>query len=154
MRAFDLARQGWRRREIAIALDASEGAVSHWLDIARRGGPEALRSHPRPGPLGKLTPEQLCLVPDFLWHGAESYGFRGVVWTCERVAGVLDEEFGTSYSKSQVSRLLKRDRLDPASPHHPSDPAGRGGARALAGRVVARALGGGPQRAPHPCFRG
>jgi transposase len=107
MRAFDLARQGWRQREIAIALDASEGAVSHWLDIARRGGPEALRSHPRPGPLGKLTPEQLGLVPDFLWHGAESYGFRGDVWTWERVAGVLYEEFDTSYSKSQVSRLLQ-----------------------------------------------
>lgn len=107
MRALDLARQGWKQREIAVALDASEGAVSRWLAIARRGGPDALRSHPRHGPLGKLTAEQLRLVPDFLWHGAESYGFRGDVWTCERVAGVLYEEFGIAYSKSQVSRLLK-----------------------------------------------
>jgi transposase len=107
MRALDLARRGWKQRDIAVVLDVSEGAVSRWLATARRGGPEALRSHPRPGPLGKLTPEQLRLVPDFLWHGAESYGFRGDVWTCERVAGVLSEEFGASYSKSQVSRLLK-----------------------------------------------
>jgi transposase len=107
MRALDLARQGWKQRDIAVALDASEGAVSRWLAAARRGGSEALLSHPAPGPLGKLTPEQLRLLPDFLWHGAESYGFRGDVWTCERVAGVLYEEFGASYSKSQVSRLLK-----------------------------------------------
>jgi transposase len=116
MRALDLARQGWKQRAIAIALDASEGAVSRWLAAARRGGPEALRSHPGPGPAAKLTPEQLRLIPDFLWHGAEAYGFRGDVWTCERVAGVIGEEFGVSYSKSQVSRLLKRLGWTPQVP--------------------------------------
>ena len=89
MRALALARQGWKQRDIAAALDASETAVSRWLAAARRGGPETLRSHPAPGPVAKLTPEQLGLIPDFLWHGPESYGFRGDVWTCERVAGVV-----------------------------------------------------------------
>lgn len=28
MRALDLAQQGWKQRDIAVALDASEGAVS------------------------------------------------------------------------------------------------------------------------------
>ena len=116
MRALDLARQGWKQRDIAVALDASEGAVSRWLAAARRGGPEALRSHPGPGPSAKLTPEQFRLIPDFLWHGAEAYGFRGDVWTCERVAGVIGEEFGVSYSKSQVSRLLKRLGWTPQVP--------------------------------------
>jgi transposase len=116
MRALDLARQGWKQRDIAAALDASEGAVSRWLAAARRGGPEALRSHPGPGPSAKLTPERLRLIPDFLWHGAEAYGFRGDVWTCERVAGVIGEEFGVSYSKSQVSRLLKRLGWTPQVP--------------------------------------
>lgn len=116
MRALDLAQQGWKQRDIAVALDASEGAVSRWLAAARRGGREALHSHPAPGPAPRLTPEQFRLIPDFLWHGAESYGFRGDVWTCERVAGVLAEEFGVSYSKSQVSRLLKRLGWTPQVP--------------------------------------
>jgi transposase len=116
MRALDLARQGRKRRDIAVAFDAAEGAVSRWLAAARRGGPEALRSHPGPGPSAKLTPEQFRLIPDFLWHGAEAYGFRGDVWTCERVAGVIGEEFGVSYSKSQVSRLLKRLGWTPQVP--------------------------------------
>jgi transposase len=116
MRALDLARQGWKQRDIAVALDASEGAVSRWLAAARRSGPEALRSHPGPGPSAKLAPEQLRLIPDFLWHGAEAYGLRGDVWTCERVAGVIGEEFGASYSKSQVSRLLKRLGWTPQVP--------------------------------------
>ena len=72
MRALDRSRRGWKQRDIAIALDASEGVVSRGLAAARRGGPEALRSHPAPGPLGKLTPEPLRLSPDFLGHGAES----------------------------------------------------------------------------------
>jgi transposase len=116
MRAPDLARQGWKQRDIAVALDASEGAVSRWLAAARRGGPEALRSHPGSGPAAKLTPAQFRLIPDFLWHGAEAYGFRGNVWTCERVAGVIGEEFGVSHSKSQVSRLLKRLGWTPQVP--------------------------------------
>ena len=81
---------------------------------ARRAGGPPLPS--RPGPLAKLTPEQIRLIPDFLWHGAEAYGFRGDVWTCDRVAGVIHEEFGVSYSKSQVSRLLKQLGWTPQVP--------------------------------------
>src|SRR3954451_10112546 len=116
MRAWDLARHGWTQRDIAVALDASKGAVSRWLAAARRGGAEALRSHPAPGAVATLSAEQFRLIPDFLWHGAEAYGYRGDVWTCERVAGVLLEEFGVSYSSSQVSRLLKRLGWTPQVP--------------------------------------
>jgi transposase len=116
MRALELAQQGWKQRDIGLALDASKGAVSRWLTAAGRGGPEALRSHAAPGAVPKLAPEQIHRIPDFLWHGPESYGFRGDVWTCERVAGVLYEEFGVTYSKSQVSRLLKRLGWTPQIP--------------------------------------
>jgi transposase len=116
MRALDLAQRGWTQRDIAVALDASEGAVSRWLAAARRGGSQALRSRPGRGIKPKLAPEQIRLIPDFLWHGAEAYGFRGEVWTCDRVARVIHEEFGVSYSKSQVSRLLKRLGWTPQVP--------------------------------------
>lgn len=107
MRAWELAQIGWKHRDIALALNASEGAVSRWLAAARHGGLEALRSQPRPDTAPKLTTEQLQCLPDLLWHDAEAYGFLGDVWTCERIAGVILEEFGVAYSKSQVSRLLK-----------------------------------------------
>jgi transposase len=45
--------------------------------------------------------------PDFLSHGAEAYGFRGEVWTCARVANVFEEEFGVTYHRGHVARLLK-----------------------------------------------
>jgi transposase len=107
MQACRLNQLGWKQRDIAVALSASEAAVSRWLAAARARGPDALLSRPIPGRPAKLTAEQRRLVPDFLWHGAEAYGFRGDVWTCARVAQILKEEFGVSYSKSQVSRILK-----------------------------------------------
>ena len=117
MRALELKQQGWRQRDIAAALGVTEGAVSQWLAAARRGGTDAVHSHmDRCGMTPKLTAEQMRLIPDLLWHGAEAYGFRGDVWTCEQVAGVLYEEFGVSYSKSQVSRLLKRLGWTPQVP--------------------------------------
>ena len=117
MRALELHRQGWMQCDIAAALGATESAVSQWLASARRGGRQALASHiHRRGVPPKLNPEQLRLLPDFLWHGAEAYGFRGDVWTCDRVAGVIREEFDVTYSKSQVSRLLKHLGWTPQVP--------------------------------------
>lgn len=117
MRALELHRQGWKQRDIAAALGASKGAVSQWLAAARDAGPEALVSHTdRRGVAPRLSPEQMRLIPDFLWHGAEAYGFRGDVWTCGRVAGVIREEFDVSYSRSQVSRLLKHLGWTPQVP--------------------------------------
>jgi transposase len=117
LRALELHQQGWTQCGIAAALGATEGTVSRWLAAARRGGREALASHlDGRGVAPELTPEQVRLIPDLLWHGAEAYGFRGDVWTCTRVAGVIREEFDVSYSKSQVSRLLKRLGWTPQVP--------------------------------------
>jgi transposase len=116
MQAWRLIQLGWKQRDIAVALAASEGAVSQWLAAARAGGPDALLSRSAPGPPAKLTAEQCRLLPDFLWHGPEAYGFRGQVWTCRRVAQVLKEEFGVSYSRSQVSRILKGLNWTPQIP--------------------------------------
>jgi len=90
--------------------------VSQWLAAARDGGREALHSHLSPGRPSRLSPEQWHRLPDLLWHGAEAYGFRGDLWTCERIVGGLAQEFEVSYSKSQVSRLLKQLGWTPQVP--------------------------------------
>jgi hypothetical protein len=45
------------------------------------------------------------MIPEFLWHGAEAYGFRGRVWTCARVAKVIEQEFGITYIERGKSHL-------------------------------------------------
>jgi transposase len=118
LRALRLRRRGWRRRDIAEALGVTEVSVSHWLARARIGGAAALLSRPIPGRPAELSPVQRRMIPEFLWHGAEAYGFCGSLWTCARVAKVIEEEFGVAYEKSQVSRLLKRLGWTPQAPIH------------------------------------
>lgn len=113
---MELKQQGWYQRDIADALGVSEEAVSRWIARARDGGPEALRARPRPGHPPKLSPAQKRLIPEFLWHGAEAYGFRGDVWTCARIARVIEEEFGVRYHKDYVGRLLRELRWTPQVP--------------------------------------
>jgi transposase len=116
MQAWHLKQRGWKQRDIAVALDVSEAAVSQWVSAAREQGPTALLSHPSPGHPAKLPSAQRRLIPDFLWHGAEAYGFRGEVWTCARVVRVIQEEFGVVYHPGHVSRLLKELGWTPQVP--------------------------------------
>jgi transposase len=115
-RALHLKQQGWPRHDVAEALGVSPVSVSRWFARARDGGAEALRAYPRPGRPPKLSAAQKRLIPEFLWHGAEAYGFRGEVWTCARVARVIEEEFGIRYHKDHVGRLLQELRWTPQVP--------------------------------------
>lgn len=114
-RAFDLRELGWTQRAIAVALGVSEAAVSKWFS-AEVDGDDAWRGRPHPGRTSRLSDEQLRLLPDLLSHGAEAYGFLGDVWTCSRIAVVIRVEFGVSYHKAHVSRLLKRLHWTPQIP--------------------------------------
>ena len=111
-RAFELHAQGWSQRRIAQALGTSQAAVSRWLASGRwqTRGPE------RRGTKAKLESKSLGLLPDLLSHGAETWGFRGELWTCARVAAVIQEEFGVLYSRAHVSRLLKALEWTPQRP--------------------------------------
>ncbi len=115
-RALELKREGWTREEIADALGISERAVSKWMRAAREKGEAGLQARPHPGAEPKLSAEELDLLLDFLTAGAEAYGFRGEVWTCRRVATVIEWEFGVSYHPAHVSRLLKAMRWTPQKP--------------------------------------
>ena len=116
LRAWHLKQEGWQQRHIAAALGASEETVSRWLARARQGGPVALRARSSPGRPPKLSATQKRLIPEFLWHGAEAYGFRGDVWTCARIALVIEEESGVPYHKGHVARLLEELQWTPQVP--------------------------------------
>src|SRR5215469_592449 len=106
-RAWALKEQGWRQKDIAVALGVSEGAVSQWLKRGRAGGVEALTAHPPKGVAPRLTREQKAQIPHLLAKGDEAYGFRGDVWTASRVARVIDQAFGVRYHRDHVGRLLR-----------------------------------------------
>src|SRR5919106_6503938 len=97
LRAFELKEQGWKQKQIAEALGVSEGAVSQWMKRAREKGVEGLRHKPPPGAPPRLSEDERARLPELLAQGPEAHGFRGDVWTCERVAEVIWREFGVSW---------------------------------------------------------
>jgi transposase len=115
-RAVLLKQRGWYQRDIGEVLGVSEETVSRWLSRVREGGPTALRTRPRSGRPPKLSAAQKKLIPEFLWHGPEAYGFRGQVWTCARIARVIEEEFGVHYHPDHVGRLLEELHWTPQVP--------------------------------------
>jgi len=93
-RALELKNEGWTHDEIAEALDVGKAAVSQWMKAAREQGKTGLQARPRKGAIPKLAKEYLAALPELLEAGAEAYGFRGEVWTCARVAALIEWEFG------------------------------------------------------------
>jgi|SRR5215208_894054 transposase len=117
LRAWELQREGWKQQEIADALGVSKGAVSQWMKRGREEGVEGLRRRIAPGATPRLSEEERARLPELLAQGAPAHGFRGDVWTCERVAEVIRKEFGVVYHPAHVSRLLlKKLRLSLQKP--------------------------------------
>jgi transposase len=121
LRAFELKEQGWKQTQIAHALGVTEGAVSQWMKRARENGVQDLRHKPPPGAPPRLNEQERAKLPELVAQGAEAHGFRGEVWTCERVAEVIWREFGVRYHPAHVSRLLAKLRLSLQKPQCRAD---------------------------------
>jgi transposase len=115
-RGWELSQKGWKQKQIAEALGVTQGAVSQWLTRAKEGGIEALRLKKSTGAPRRLNSEQRAQIPILLGQGAESFGFRGDIWTCERVAIVIRRTFGVSYHPAHVSRILRDCGWSPQKP--------------------------------------
>lgn len=115
-------KKGWIQARIAEALGVTAGAVSQWLKAVREEGLGALLSSTgKRGPKPRLSDEELERLPEFLERGAESYGFRGDVWTRARVGKVIKQEFEVSYSDRHVGRLLRKIGWTPQKPVERAD---------------------------------
>jgi transposase len=60
--------------------------------------------------------QQLRQLPAILALGAETFGFRGDVWTARRVAQVIWHLYGVRYHHDSVSHLLRRIGRSPQQP--------------------------------------
>lgn len=108
IRAWELKRQGWKQSEIAEALGVTPGAVSQWLKAASDTGMAGLLQRVASGRPPRLDAGQRAVLVELLLQGAEAFGFRGDVWTTERVALLIRREFGIAYHRAHVSRILRQ----------------------------------------------
>ncbi len=108
LRTWEMHQQGYRQQAIADALGLTQGAVSQIIARARVGGVEALQHHKPAGAKPRLTAAQKADLVAKVRQGAVAYGFRGDLWTCERIAQLIAKEFGVQYHPDYIGPLLRQ----------------------------------------------
>lgn len=108
LRVWEMHQQGHRQQAIADALGLTQGAVSQIIARAQTGGVAALQYHKPQGAKPRLTAAQKTDLLDKLRQGATAHGFQGDVWTCERIARLIEKTFGIKYHPDYIGPLLRQ----------------------------------------------
>jgi transposase len=94
--------------EVAAAVGASESSVRRWRLAMRQGGLKALQAKPHGGKKPLLSDAQRKQLVGILLAGPLAAGFHNDLWTCPRVAQVIERRFGVRYHPDHVWKLLDK----------------------------------------------
>jgi transposase len=100
--------QGRKLREVAEACDVNISSVKRWKLAVREGGLAALASEGRLGRQARLSGAQEARLTDILLSGPVIAGYRNDLWTCGRVAEIIENRFGVRYHLGHVWKILRR----------------------------------------------
>jgi transposase len=92
--------------EVARRLHVCRQTVSRWMDEFRDGGRKALKKAGRAGRKPELTEADRERLEDLLLKGPEKLGYETPLWTCARVAHLIEDEFGVAYHPGHVWKIL------------------------------------------------
>lgn len=117
LRALAMLREGLLPHEVAQRLGVDRRSVRRWKAAARGGGGrEALRARPVPGRPTKLDERQRRRLEKLLLKGPLAAGFETDLWTCPRVAELIERNFAVAYHVDHVGRLLHELGWSPQKP--------------------------------------
>ena len=106
--ALDLLRGGFNQSEVARRLKVCSQTVSRWAaQIAAHGEP-SLKKAGRAGRKPLLSTAQQQRLVQLLQKGPERLGYQTPLWTCWRVAHLIEEEFGVRYHSGHVWKILRQ----------------------------------------------
>jgi transposase len=102
--------------ETAGLLDVSLSSVKRWKKAFQQGGDAALEIKRPPGARSRLTSSQRDRLRQIVIDGPLAAGFANDLWTCRRVAEVIQREFGVAYHADHVGRILHELGFSPQKP--------------------------------------
>lgn len=106
--ALELLQQGLSQGEVGGRLKVAQQTVSRWARQVREQGRESLQQAGRAGRKPQLAPDQRQALEAGLAAGPEALGYETPLWTCARVAHLIEEQFGISYHPAHVWKLLRQ----------------------------------------------
>ena len=105
-RAIALLEAGHRQSEVARRVDAHPTSVKRWWEAYQKDGEGGLAPKPVPGRPSRLTARQRKLLVNRLLKGAKASGFSTDLWTCPRIAEVIERHYGVRYHVDHIPRLM------------------------------------------------
>jgi transposase len=105
-RALELLKSGLSLNDVARRIQCAASSVMRWHNAWRRRGAEALQVGASPGRPQKLKPVQQRRLLKVLLKGPLAHGYNTNVWTTARIAEVIRREFGVSYHRDHIGRLM------------------------------------------------
>ena len=94
--------------EIGRRLKVCDQTVSRWRAEYRAGGASALQKAGRAGRKPLLSPADQKRLVELLEKGPERLGYETPLWTCDRVADLIAQEFDVSYHAGHVWKILRQ----------------------------------------------
>ncbi len=114
--AIRLWERGQNQSEIARQLRVVRQTVARWVQQYRARGKSALQKAGRAGRKPRLSEKQRHQLKKLLLAGPERLGYETPLWTCPRVAHLIEQQFGVRYHEGHVWKLLVRLGWSPQRP--------------------------------------
>ena len=105
-RAIALLEQGLSLNEVARRIGCHASSVMRWRNVVDEAGTKGLEPKPVPGRPPKLQAKQKTKLIQALLKGAMAHGYRTDLWTTQRIADLIQKQFGVKYHKDHVGRLM------------------------------------------------
>ena len=104
--AIQMLQRGLSQSEIARQLRVVRQSVARWVHEYRAQGKSALRKAGRAGRKPRLSEKQRQQLEKLLVAGPEQLGYETPLWTCPRVAHLIEQEFDVHYHQGHVWKIL------------------------------------------------
>ena len=107
LKAVNLLEKGdLNQSEVARRLRVCRQTVSRWMEQFLAGGREALKQAGRAGRKPELTQADREQLQELLLQGPEKLGYQTPLWTCARVADLIEDQLGIEYHPGHVWKIL------------------------------------------------
>lgn len=104
--AIRLFKRGENQSAIARQVKVVRQTVARWVQQYRAQGKRALQKAGRAGRKPRLRENDRARLEKLLVRGPERLGYETPLWTCPRVAHLIEQEFGVRYHEGHVWKIL------------------------------------------------
>ncbi len=104
--AIRLFERGETQSAIARQVKVVRQSVARWVKQYRAQGKAGLRKAGRAGRKPRLSGRERRRLQTLLLRGPERLGYETPLWTCPRVAHLIEQEWGVRYHEGHVWKIL------------------------------------------------